>query len=393
LDAAGEIRNVELLYRTRAGEIRDAVGSVAQIDIEGEPCLLSIMMDITERKRAVQALGESEERLRIAIEAGHMYTFEWDMATDVVERSQQSLRILGLDGGGLRHTKQELIERILPEDRQQYVAALRSVKPEQQEYKTLFRLQLENGRIAWLEESGRAVFGMDGILTKVIGITSDVTQVRESERALRELSGRLITSQEEERCRIARELHDHIGQETALLCVQAQRLDSGLADEEHTTHSDVHELYRRMKVLAGDISKLSHRLHSSELTFLGLAVAAERLCRDIAHQYGTDVDYHVKSVPPNIDSVKAGCIYRVLEEALQNVAKHSHARQVFVQLQTVQNELALEVRDNGDGFDVEKAGSGLGLLSMRERVHFVGGRFAIISKPGSGTKVTAYVAV
>jgi len=208
---------------------------------------------------------------------------------------------------------------------------------------------------------------------------------------LRELSGRLITSQEEERRRIARELHDHIGQEAALICVQAQRLDSGVADEEHTTRSDAHELYRKIKVLTSDISKLSHRLHSSELSFLGLPAAAERLCREFANQYGIDVDYQPKSLPATLDTAKSLCLYRVLQEALQNVVKHSRASHVVVELQTIENELVLKVRDNGGGFDVEKTGSGLGLLSMRERLNFVGGRFAITSRRGSGTKVMATV--
>ncbi len=393
LVGSGEVRDIEFLYRTKAGEVREGVGSVAQIEIDNEPCMIAIIMDITERKRAVEALRESEERLRIAIEAGHMYAFEWDVATDAVERSEQSMRILDIPNCGVGHTKQELIDRVLPEDRRQYIAALRSVKPDRPGYKVVFRLRLRNGRIIWLEESGRAIFGSDGTLRKVIGITSDVTEVRESERTLRELSGRLITSQEEERRRIARELHDHIGQEAALLCVVAQRLDSGVADGEHTAQSDVHELYRRIQALAADVSKLSHRLHSSELSFLGLGVAAESLCRDFAHKYGMDLDYQIKSLPPNLDSLKSLSIFRVLEEALQNVAKHSHATHAVVQLQTIENELALVVEDNGDGFDVEKAGSGLGLLSMRERLHYVGGRFVIFSNPGSGTKVTAHVAV
>jgi PAS domain S-box-containing protein len=393
VEEAGEVRSLEILYRTKSGEIREALGSAARIDIENEPCMFAMMMDITERKQTVKALRESEERLRIAIEAGHMYAFEWDVATDVLTRSKQTTGVLDLSNGGSIHTKQDLLDRMLPEDKQRYAGIMQSFTPEKPDYKTTFRLPLRDGHIAWLEESGRADFGSDGKLRKVIGIVSDVTEVRESERTLRELTGRLITAQEEERRRIARELHDQIGQEAALICVQAQRLDSGVADEEHTTRSDAHELYRRVKALANDISKLSHRLHSTELTFLGLAVATERLCRDFAHQYGIDVDYQPKPLPPKLDAGRSLCLYRVLQEALQNVVKHSHASQAVVELHAMKRELVLNVGDNGEGFDLKKAGSGLGLLSMRERVSFVGGQFAIASKPGSGTKVTAHVPI
>lgn len=346
-----------------------------------------------EIKQAIQSLQENEERLRIAIEAGQMYAFEWDVATDTVQRSEQSAQILGGASPRVGNTKQELIHRMLPEDRQEYIASLQSLTPDRREYKAIFRLPLDDGRMRWLKESGRAIFGADGKLSKVIGITSDITEARESERALRDLSGRLISSQDEERRRIARELHDHIGQEIALLCMLAHRMDCEIAEVGHTTGSDVHELYRRMKLVAADVSKLSRRLYSSELTYLGLVVATERLCRDFEHQFGVSVECRAKSLPSNLDGTRSLCIFRVLEESLQNVMKHSHATHVVVTLHCVANEVALTVEDNGNGFDVEKVSSGLGLLSMRERVHFVGGRIAINSTLGSGTRVVACVSV
>lgn len=349
--------------------------------------------DADEIRRAAQAVRESEERLRIAIEAGRMYAFEWDLATDAVLRSEQSKEILSPLHTPVGPTKQDLINRLLPEDRQEYLASIRSLTPQHQEYKAVFRLPLDNGRMRWLKESGRAIFGTNGELAKVIGITSDVTEVRESECALRNLSGRLISSQDEERRRIARELHDHIGQELALLCMQAQRLACRFADPGYTTHSDAHELYSRLKAVAEEVSKLSRRLHSSELSYLGLATATTRLCRDFEHRFNVPVACHVEQLPSHLDGAKSLCIYRVLEESLRNAMKHSHATQVMVHLRSLVNEVALSVDDDGKGFDVDKAGSGLGLLSMRERVHFVGGRFTITSTPGSGTKVTASVEV
>jgi len=343
--------------------------------------------------KQLQAIVQSEERLRIALEAGHLYAFEWDISTDVVERPRQSAAILEDPDDSHPHTKQELLARIAPEDRDNYLTVIHSLTPEAAGYKVAFRLVQRDGHMAWFEESGKAIFAPDGTLRKVVGTTSDVTEVRQSERVLRELSGRLISSQEEERRRIARELHDHIGQELALICVQAQRIDSGAAEEEHTVRSDVHELYRKIKALSGDVSKLSHRLHSSELSFIGLAVAAERLCRDFGSQYNVDVDYQSKSLPPSIDSAKSLCFYRVLQEALQNVMKHSQATQVSVDLRAKNNELILVVNDNGRGFDVDNTGfdAGLGLLSMRERLNLVRGRFVISSKPGAGTRLTATV--
>ena len=346
------------------------------------------------RKRAVEALRDSEERLRIAIDAGRTYAFEWDFATEIVRRSVKGAKILGINNDASL-TKSEFMECVHPEEKQLYENTFQSLSPENSSYKVIFRYIRPDQKTIWLEESGRAFFHPDGKLLKIVGMASDVTEARQSERVLRELSGRLISSQEDERRRVARELHDHIGQELAILCVQAQRIDSGVSDEEHTTHSDVHELYRRIKEIAVDVSKLSHRLHSSELDFLGLSAAAERLCRDFANQYGIDLDYQIKKVPPRLDSAKSLCFYRILQESLQNVAKHSRATRVVVELHANARELMLRVDDNGIGFDLESVrfASGLGLVSMRERLKLIGGRLEIKSEEGHGTHLVATVVI
>ena len=394
LNTTGHIRNAEVVYRTRSGEIREALGSAVLIEVDGDPCVLSVVVDITERKRAVEALRDSEERLRIAIDAGWTYAFEWDFATEIVRRSVKGAKILGINNDA-PPTKSEFMECVHPEEKQLYENTFQSLSPEKSSYKVIFRYIRPDQKTIWLEESGRAFFHPDGKLLKIVGMASDVTEARQSERVLRELSGRLISSQEEERRRVARELHDHIGQELAILCVQAQRVDSGVSDEEHTTHSDVHELYRRIKEIAVDVSKLSHRLHSSELDFLGLSAAAERLCRDFANQYGIDLDYQIKNVPPRLDGAKALCFYRILQESLQNVAKHSRATRVVVELFGKGNELNLKIVDNGVGFDLEKVrfASGLGLVSMRERLNLIGGRLELVSQEGHGTRLVAAVAI
>jgi signal transduction histidine kinase len=395
LNERGSYRSVEVSFRTKSGEIRHSMGSATKIEIEGEPCMLSVAVDITGQKSAIEALRESEERLRIAIESGPMYTFEWDPETDEVRRSAKSAEILSFAPDRVPQTRREFVELIHPDDRQKYLNTFAGLSPDNPRFKVTYRLIRPDKEALWLEESGRAFFGPDHTIRKVVGITLDATETRRSERTLRELSGRLITSQEEERRRIARELHDHIGQELALLCVHAQRVDSGVADEEHTARADAHELYRKIKELAVDVSKLSHRLHSSELDFLGLAAAADRLCRDFASQSGIDMDHQIKDIPPQLDRGKSLCFYRILQECLQNVVKHSQANRVLVELFGKGDELILRVVDNGIGFEVPgtRIGSGLGLVSIRERLNLVGGSLEITSGEGHGTIVTAKTAV
>jgi len=220
------------------------------------------------------------------------------------------------------------------------------------------------------------------------------TDANVSEIALRELSGRLITSQEEERRRVGRELHDDIGQELAILAVHAQRIDSGASDKDGTTRADVHELHQRIKDVATKVSKLSHRLHSSELEFLGLAVATDHVCRDFVSHYPIQMDCAIENVPNELDQSIALCFYRIIQESLQNVAKHSKARNVIFRLSGERDELRLEIRDDGIGFNSEsRHDGGLGLISMRERMHLIGGSLSIHSKPGHGVRLEARVAI
>jgi PAS domain S-box-containing protein len=386
------LRNTELKYRTKAGEIRDCLGAAELIEIDGEPCMLAVIADITDRRRAEQALHDSEERLAMAINAGKMYAFEWNPKTDGVVRSRESGEILGEAEASIQHSGEEFMRRVQVEDRERRRNVIHSLSPEEPDYKAAYRLVRADGSVIWLEDSGRAWFDASGCMTRVVGMTADVTEAREAERVLRELSGRLINSQEEERRRVGRELHDSIGQHLALLAIRAQRIDSGESEAEGTLRADVHELHGKIKEIATKVSDLSHQLHSSELEFLGLAIASEHLCREFSKQYGIDIDYEVKSVP-RLDSNVALCFYRIIQECLRNVGKHSKAKRVILKLTGKADELTLTVTDDGVGFEPNSAqmGRGMGLLSMRERMHLVGGTLSIRSNVGKGTKVTANV--
>ena len=208
-----------------------------------------------------------------------------------------------------------------------------------------------------------------------------------------ELAGRLLNAQEVERARIARELHDDIGQSIAMLSMQLQMTALILKGASKEGVAALEDLHRKMGLLGDRVTAMSHQLHSSELELLGLATAAKGLCREFSERYGIQVSYRCGRISEVVDIDIATGLFRILQEALRNVTKHSHAKNVKVDLYEVDGSLCLKCVDDGEGFESNQAfeGLGLGLTNMRERACLLGGRFKILSRRGFGTTVEARV--
>jgi signal transduction histidine kinase len=212
--------------------------------------------------------------------------------------------------------------------------------------------------------------------------------------ALSSVNHRLIEAQEVERRRMARELHDDIGQRLAQLAVNI----SGITDTDPSAPPVQRrraELEQQVSEIAADVQALSHRLHSSRLELLGITAAMRHFCAEFAAQHKVTIDVAFEDVPSEIASGVSLCLFRVLQEGLHNAMKHSGVRLFEVQLRSSHGQLHLFVRDAGTGFDVADArrGRGLGLLSMEERIQMVNGQIVIESKPGRGTSIHACVPI
>ena len=213
-------------------------------------------------------------------------------------------------------------------------------------------------------------------------------KLRSSYDRIRDLGARLLNAQDTERSRVARELHDDISQQVALLCIDIELLNDVVQDGSERL---VHDATDRAAALAKSIHSLSHQLHPQGLRLIGLVPALETLQRELSRPETAIVFTH-DIVPPSVPIEVTLCLFRVVQEALQNALKYSKAKQVSVQLQGNSHSLALSVVDDGIGFDVERAwGEGLGLISMRERVESVRGTLEIHSRPGNGTRLEIHV--
>jgi signal transduction histidine kinase len=223
-------------------------------------------------------------------------------------------------------------------------------------------------------------------------LRENVADLQAARRVLSNLSGRLMHAQEEERRHIARELHDDLGQRMSLLAFDAAQLRATLSDDAHA-QGHARGLHEAVIALGRDVQAISHRLHSSKIDVLGLPVAAESFCRELASRHALRVEYAHEDVPAPLPDGAAISLFRVLQEALTNAVKHSRAERCRVLLRGTDGELTLEVTDDGRGFDAAAAlnGHGLGLISMQERLKLVNGEVVIESKAGAGTTVRATV--
>jgi signal transduction histidine kinase len=239
-----------------------------------------------------------------------------------------------------------------------------------------YELQLDETRYF----EGRIVrAGADRVLT----IVRDVTEAKRTAQLNRELAGRLIASQEVERRRIARELHDDLSQKTALLMMDIERLAKRCPQE----RSRFLELTERAQEIAADLRNLSYELHPSKLEALGLLSALKALCRDISQQGGVPIAFTHEGISGGVDPNVSLCLYRITQEALHNVARHSHAPDAHVRLASDAQHLTLHIADSGVGFDARTNPAGLGLVSMRERAALLRGEVLVDTFPGGGTRI------
>jgi signal transduction histidine kinase len=233
--------------------------------------------------------------------------------------------------------------------------------------------------------------GVSGV-DRVACIAQDITERKLAEAAFVDVNRRLIEAQEQERARIARDLHDDIGQRLALLAVELEQLQQN-ARNLPQIRSRMGQLHEQASEIASDIQSLSHELHSSKLEHLGIAAAMRGLCQELSEQQKVEIDFKAHDLPGPLSLDISLCLFRVLQEALHNSLKHSGVRHFEVRLWGTSSETHLTIGDSGAGFDrkAAKASRGLGLISMEERLKLLNGTLSIESQPKRGTTIHARI--
>ena len=366
------------------GEVkRDTSGRVVQLH--------GTVQDITDRKRAEDAMRESEERFRLVSNTAPVLI--WMSGTN---KLCTYFNKTWLDFTG-RPVSAELgngwAEGVHAEDLQHCLETYAQAFDRREEFKIEYRLRRNDGEYRWVLDIGVPRFNPDHSFAGYIGSCLDVTERKLAEEAISSVSSRLIQAQEQERTRIARDLHDDINQRLALLTLEIEGLKTDIPDSSDRILSGMDELRKHTSEIATDIQALSHELHSPRLEYLGVVAAMSGFCREFGEKQKMEIDFKSHNLPNPVPSDVSLCLFRVLQEAVHNAAKHSRAPSLAVQLWGVPGELHLTVNDTGVGFDLDKAinGRGLGLISMQERVRLVNGTISIASRSMQGTEIRVRV--
>jgi PAS domain S-box-containing protein len=374
------IRNVECRFRKKNGEIFIGLLSAELIDqIAGIPCVVANTIDITEWRRTEDALHAAEKRAALYLRQTMFGVIELDRERRIVEWNPAAEVIFGFSRSEAlgRRPDQLIISEAITAAVQQVLDA---VVVEHSGKLFVNENIRKDGRKITCEWFNTPLIGPKGEVIGVVALAHDITARTNAERAMMELSGRLLTAQEEERKRLARELHDALGQQVALVAVGLSSLAA--LTEPTAVSSQIRHLRHQMQKIATEVSNLSHQLHPSALQYLGINAALHSLCREISAAHGLDISLECKELPRHLVSDAELCVYRIVQEALRNVLKHSEASQARISLAPDSNGICLLIVDDGIGFDVSKYSGGLGLVSMRERLRAVNGSLQITSKPG-----------
>jgi PAS domain S-box-containing protein len=361
--------------------------------------------DVTERKRAEEALRESEARFRTMANTAPVMI--WMSGTDKLctffnkgwlDFTGRSLE-QELGNGWAEGVHREDFDRCL----EVYVNSFNA----RQEFTMEYRLRRHDGEYCWVLDTGIPRFAPDGTFLGYIGSAIDITERKHAEEALRkseaalrkshdelqELPGKLLTAQEEERRRLACELHDDLTQRLAVVAIEAGKVEQQLQGGAEPVLGGLRRMKQEMIELSAVVHGISRQLHPSILDDLGLVNAIEAECMNFSQREGIQVKFTSKNVPATLPRDLALCLYRIAQESLRNIAKHAKTDKAVVMLAGTDGGILLSVRDYGMGFDPARVrgNGGLGLISMAERVRLIQGDLSVESRPGQGTRIEVRV--
>jgi PAS domain S-box-containing protein len=386
----GEPQVFEWRARDKSGRLFWVEVSLRRSVIGGKKRLLAVVRDITYRKQAVEALHESEERFRMMADTAPVMIWLSGLDRQCTYFNKEWLDFTG------RPMERELgfgwADGVHPNDVDHCLRTYNDSFERHEPFTMEYRLRRADGQFRWLYDSGRPRLSPSGKFLGYIGSCIDITDRKAAEQSLARLSGQLIRAREEECARIARELHDDLNQRMALVSIELDQLKQDPATP-RKLREQVEEIMSRTAEISQEIHRMSYDLHPSRLIHLGLVAAVNSMCDELCTRHALKIEFSHEDLPATIPLDISLCLYRIVQECLNNVIRHSGAKKARIKLRGTEKEIRLRVSDSGSGFEIKspRIKKGLGLLSMRERLRLIGGTISIESRPSHGTRIEATV--
>ncbi len=363
--------------------------------------------DRRERQQAENALRESEQKYRLLVRSIPAVVYQgyanWEV--DFVDDKIEDLT--GYDREEFDSRRLKWLDLIVPEDVPAARADFLRGRESSGAYVREYRIKTKDGRILWLQDRGQIICNLDGRIDYVSGVFFDVTESQrakmallESEQRLRFLTTQLLSAQEQERKRIAMELHDELGQSLTVLKLQVRSIERNLReDTQPELKQECREMLQYLDGIIDNVRRLSRDLSPSILEDLGLESALKYLLDGVGKFVSVNHSFELDDLNSLFPPEAQITIYRIFQECLNNITKHAGACKVSVAVRRDGEAVTFVLEDNGAGFDVAKVlrrnatGRGLGLAALDERARMLGGTLQIWSRPKAGTKIVCTIPV
>jgi PAS domain S-box-containing protein len=374
---------------TKSGEARWVEFSAALTELNGKPAILASAFDITATKRTEQELKEHLMYMDALIANSPLGIVIKDQNQLVRFCNPAFERMFFYTQGEIQG--KNLDDLIASHDKPEAARLSEAVTAGGVVHATTQRCR-KDGTLIDVELHGVKVYS-GVVFVGAFAIYQDITERKRSEEKLAALRKRLARAQEEERARIARDLHDDAGQRLALLNIDLERLKQASVKLKSSLTDELEALAKAAGEIASDVHNVSRRLHPSQVELLGLPKALDNFCKDYAARNSMEITFLDGRPQGKLPQDASLCLFRVAQEAIRNAHKHSGCSRALVQLDETGGSLRLRVSDEGTGFDPTsiETNPGLGLLSMEERLHSLGGELFINARPGDGTCIEACI--
>jgi len=352
-------------------------------DDSGETFAVGVVYrDVSDRKLAEQALRESEEKYRALTEQMNDVPYSMNAEGTLTYVGPQIARY------GLRPeevTSRQFLEFLVPEDRDRVARDFQETTSTGREFPTQFRITNQEGQVYWIEDHGKVQRDATGRIVGLTGVLRGISERKRAEEALRAAHRRLVNAREEERKRLARDLHDAFGQTLIALGFDLANIrKEHAATLDPPTAEALAALSRRCGELIQDVRQMSYGLYPATLEQFGLAAAIRQLASICGlAKVNATIRCSKAAEHARFPSDVEIALFRIAQEAVNNALRHAQCEQIEVRLGCSRGRLVLRILDDGVGFDPEEAvGKGLGLTSMHDRAQAVSGELRIASRPG-----------